>query len=368
MKGKNRNWELLAKRLSGEIRDSEAEELNELMQTDGIEEAEYLIDAMDAYAHAIQSMPENKTMHDTTIHHKEKVMSLIATERLSTKMHPVKKRRYGWYAAAAIAVLLVGFFFLQQEKGKMAMNVVTTKNGSKSMVVLPDGTKVWLNADSRLSYANNFKEACIREVSLSGEAYFKVKHDKDHPFIIHTRYLDIKDLGTAFNVRAYPDEDKCEATLIEGSITVSLKSDPGKSLHLKPGEKVSFFSGKNKLVKNPGNNHDKIKTIQPIQPVQKLEVTHIQPMVIHPGDTIVSEIAWLDNKLVFNDETFSDLAKKMNRYFDTEIVFTGRDIQDFSFTGIFEGETLEQALKELQMICPFHYTMHNKEVVIRAKK
>src|SRR5205085_10891901 len=87
----------------------------------------------------------------------------------------------------------------------IAQNTVMTKPGSKSKLQLPDGTQVWLNSDSKITYGESFMGA-TREVQLSGEAYFDVVKDKEHPFIIHTQSIDLKVLGTAFNVRSYANE------------------------------------------------------------------------------------------------------------------------------------------------------------------
>src|SRR4029078_631833 len=100
-------------------------------------------------------------------------------------------------------------------------NTVSTKRGSKSKVQLPDGTQVWLNADSRIAYNEKF-QGNLREVTLEGEAYFDVVRDEKRPFVIHTAAIDIKVLGTAFNVRSYANEKNTETSLIRGSIEVTL--------------------------------------------------------------------------------------------------------------------------------------------------
>lgn len=368
MEKEKRIWELLAKRLSGEIQPSEVEELETLTRAGGQEGTEYMINVMKNYSDSIQNAPEHDSIRQTTRQRKEK--ALVRIEEEYAAMAFKEKKNFNWWYVAASVILLAGLFlfFSGPDSIQSSLNVVTTQNGSKSLVMLPDSTEVWLNAGSCLSYSSNFKDADVREVTLSGEAYFKVKHDVCHPFIIHTQYLNIKDLGTAFNVRAYPDENKCETTLIEGSITVSLKEDPGKNLHLKPGEKIMYFVDKHKLVKNQEVEEDIKKTaIQPITPTHKLEVSRVSPVVIHPGDTVISEIAWLDNQLVFNNESFSELANRMNRFFDAKIEIKSRDVENYSFTGVFEGETLEQALNELQMIRPFRYTVNKNKVIIRTK-
>src|SRR5699024_2281168 len=122
------------------------------------------------------------------------------------------------------------------------LNTVTTKAGSKTKIMLPDGTKVWLNADSKLTYPNDFQHIPKREVTLVGEAYFKVKHDAEHPFVIHTKGLTVRDIGTEFNLKAYPDDENSSLSLIEGSVSVSLINDKDKDLILKPGEKVVYHT------------------------------------------------------------------------------------------------------------------------------
>ena len=108
-----------------------------------------------------------------------------------------------------------------------AQNTVSTRKGSKSNVQLPDGTMAWLNADSKLIYDENFR-GDFREVSLEGEAYFDVVKDKTKPFIIHTKAIDIRVLGTAFNVRAYETEKEYGNFIVQGFGGSNTAQQPGK--------------------------------------------------------------------------------------------------------------------------------------------
>ncbi len=363
-------WELLAKRLAGEIEPKEEEVLNSLLK-EKKEDLDYMINVMENFNSSLQDAPESPDIQQAVRHYKKAVMAAIEKEKeqdiQATKMKASIKNKKIWVWAAAILLLLVGgwSFLYFHHKASISINVVTTERGNKTKMLLPDGTEVWLNAETKLSYPNNFKEADHREVTLSGEAYFKVKHDANHPFIIHTRYLNITDLGTAFNVRAYPNEEKNEATLIKGSISVSLKADPDKNLLLKPGEKITYFTANNQLKKEQKPKQPSVPVkLKTIRKPQRLEVTHIEPVIVNVGDTVVSETAWLNNQLIFNNENFSELAQRMSRYYNVNIIIRNEAVEKYSFTGIFEGESLEEALKELQMIRPFSFKINKNSVII----
>ena len=153
---------------------------------------------------------------------------------------------YRWMlAATSVAALILVYFFVAQPRKETKTltatnaprNTVATEPGSKSQITLPDGTQVWINADSRIVYDQDFFTR-NREVVLSGEAYFDVVRDTTRPFIIHTRSIDIKVLGTAFNVRSYPNEKTTETALIHGKVEVTLHNNPDKKIILKPNEKL----------------------------------------------------------------------------------------------------------------------------------
>ncbi len=371
MEDQNRVWELLAKRGAGELSREEEETLNALLG-DKKEDLNFMMNILENYASSIQKAPETPDIRETTHRHKENLMKVIEEEKIKDSRSIERRRAYRqreiWIWAAAIGLLLVGgwSFLYFHNRTSSSMNIIATERGNKTKMILPDGTLVWLNAETKLSYPGNFKEADKREVTLCGEAYFKVTYDPHHPFIIHTKYLDIKDLGTIFNVRAYPDEEKSEATLIKGAITVSLKEDPAKNLLLKPGEKITYFVSNRRLTAE-NTVRQTATDIPPIKTIKKpkhLEVAPIEPVVVHPGDTVVSETAWLNNQLIFNNEDFSELVLRMSRHYNVNIQIKDKAVKAYSFTGIFEGESLEQALKELQMIRPFSYEIEKDEVVI----
>src|SRR5690606_31670859 len=115
---------------------------------------------------------------------------------------------------------------------------IVAERGVRKQLVLPDGTKVWLNADSRLVY-DGLLEGDTREVRLEGEAYFDVTRNVNRPFIITTDKISIRVLGTTFNVKAYPDDARTEATLISGEIELSVNDRPREKILMQPNEKVA---------------------------------------------------------------------------------------------------------------------------------
>jgi len=289
------------------------------------------------------------------------------------KKTPLFRSKKLWKSVAVIAVLLVGGWFVYQSftAHQRNLNTVTTKAGSKTKITLPDGTKVWLNADSKLTYPNDFQHIPKREVTLVGEAYFRIKHDAEHPFVIHTKGLTVKDIGTEFNLKAYPDDEKSSLSLIEGSVSVSLIDDKDKDLILKPGEKVVYHmpsktkGANNRKISVSEKLHKKnIETLTRIEPLPKLKVTKIHPVLTKNGDHLISETAWKDDKLVFKGEQFASLSRQLSRWYGVNITIKDKKIADYTFTGIFEKETLDQALKELQMVRPFKFNIKNKHVTI----
>lgn len=137
------------------------------------------------------------------------------------------------YAAAILATMVVSVFsayYFYSSESDVKNFVVYADKGQRSNLVLPDGTKVWLNSDSKLEYDNTYgvKE---RKIRLTGEAYFEVAKDKEHRFLVSTGLMDVEALGTAFNVQSYPNEDEITTTLLEGKVKIPL---PDKRLFCCP--------------------------------------------------------------------------------------------------------------------------------------
>ncbi len=272
-------------------------------------------------------------------------------------------------AAASVIIFITTIVLLYSGHRKMKTSIaafpnkkeIVTKNATKTNLVLPDGTKVWLNAGSKLTYDDAFGNKW-REVVLTGEAYFDVTKNANKPFIIHTLKMDIKVLGTAFNVRCYPDEKKVETSLIRGSIEVTLKDRPTEKIYLKPNEKLTLIE--EPVFVNSVKNGVKRHTLETASPEPMVAISHL---TYNNLDNTVIETSWMQNKLVFKSETFEGVAKKMEKWYNVSIVFSDESVKNLHFTGIFEKETVSEALAAMQITAPFHFSINNKELITISK-
>jgi transmembrane sensor len=257
-------------------------------------------------------------------------------------------------AIAASIVIAASIFILFNNKNpasKRPQNIVATKPGSKSKIVLPDGTQVWLNSESNLVYNDKFGEG-TREVELSGEAFFDVVKNVAKPFIIHTKTMDVKVLGTAFNVRSYPGEKTAETSLIRGLIEVTLRNNPDKKIILKPNEKLVVQNAIKKnepLTEVPDDDH----------PLLILSRLHY-----FKGDSSAIETSWVTNKLAFEGESLSDVSAKIERWYGVRITINDERLKEAKYTGVFEDESLQEVMDALQLTGNFHYKIYKKTVVI----
>lgn len=264
----------------------------------------------------------------------------------------------GPMAGIAAAVALI-FFISRPENIKSehirmaAENTISTKPGSKSKIQLPDGSQVWLNADSRITYNESFRGP-FREVQLTGEAYFDIAKDKDHPFIIHANSIDVRVLGTSLNIRSYCNEKNTEAVLIHGSIEVTLRSSPDKKIILQPNEKLVVQNGKAQLIKGVPAVHKYEDA-----PVMTLGKAHVDAK-----DTVVMDILWVKNKLAFDQETLEEVARKIERWYDVKVTITDARLKHVAYSGVFEDESLRQLMEALRMTGNFRYSINKKVVTI----
>jgi ferric-dicitrate binding protein FerR (iron transport regulator) len=275
-----------------------------------------------------------------------------------------RRRRVTQFSILVFLMLgTVSFYFLTKRTGSgqiagKSISSVATKNGNRTKIVLPDGSQVWLNAGSNLDYNNADFNKEIREVSLNGEAYFDVTKNAEKPFIIHTKKMDIKVIGTAFNVRSYNDDKIAEASLITGTIEVMLKDRKDQKIILKPNEKITVVNEEPKQEIKPEKvNFVKSKTV----PIPQIVVKEIKP---DPTYNIIGEIAWTQNKLYFDDETFEDIGHLIERWYGKKVIIANESLKSVHYTGNFENETMEEVLSYLKLSKSFNFRIGNDNVVI----
>jgi ferric-dicitrate binding protein FerR (iron transport regulator) len=281
-------------------------------------------------------------------------------------LHSISRRKWLVAASLLVIVLSAATFFVWNRKtntvssvaAQKKINHVITQPGSKSKIELPDGTQVWLNGNSQLSYADGNFGANGREVSLTGEAFFDVvtattKTGEKNPFIIHTGSITITVKGTAFNVKAYPHAKTIETSLVRGIIEITTKQDPDRKIVLKPNEKIII------PVDTPATEHKK----ENASGTSVYTITSLYKDKSH----IIPETVWIQNKLEFDDEPLGELAPKMEEWFNIKIVFQDEDIKTRKFSGVIEKETLKETLQAMQLSYHFGYTIKGNELYITKK-
>jgi ferric-dicitrate binding protein FerR (iron transport regulator) len=254
----------------------------------------------------------------------------------------VKTRRlqlsFARIAAMLLVALIAGFSvaYLVGAQHFSQNHIVWFKTyvprGEKSQLILPDGSKVWVNSESTISYPNNFIDG-RREIKLSGEAYFEVAKLENKPFVVKTRSYDIKVLGTKFNVMAYPDFDRIETSLIEGKIEIQ-KGE--QTIPVVPGEIFTC-----------SNDKYSIKEAKVDQTAK-----------------------WKDNIFDFDQITFKELIARMERWYDVNIEIKSPELEGILYSGIFKNEeTIGQALNTIQLTLPIQCTnVGFREFIIEKQK
>jgi len=367
-------WYLLSVKLTGEATGEELEVLEQLLQKNpelGLQ-AQLLMQMWKK-----NTLPENKTA-DFFDRHLQRLsnhpdiypvpVENTVPEILPTAEKNKRSNAYRWLMAAsgmAASLIIMLLFFYKDQTGNghktkdhIAQNTVSTRRGSKSNVQLPDGTIAWLNADSKLTYDENFR-GDLREVSLEGEAFFDVVKDKTRPFIIHTRTIDIRVLGTVFNVRAYETEKNTETALFRGSVEVTLHNNPEKKIVLKPNEKL-MVNNKNFQFNTSKNDKEKNK-----DGAGGLNIT-VGPVHFQAKDSSAWETLWVKNKLAFDAESLEEVAQKIERWYDVKVIINGDDdLKKTEYSGIFENENLSQVMEALTITGNFKYSINKNIVTIR---
>ncbi|GAA4330351.1 FecR family protein [Mucilaginibacter gynuensis] len=284
----------------------------------------------------------------------------------SENVIPITRKGYSKFTRMIAAVLVTaalgaGTYYYTNYRNavqntKVAnLEVLHTPSRQKSKIVLSDGSVVTLNSQSQLKYPASFSGK-TREVYLNGEAFFDIKKDPEHPFIVHADQMKIKVLGTAFNVKSYANDESCETTLIRGAIELTLADRPADRIILKPNEKLVLH----KRVTLKHTKRGNVKFPVPDTSGTSYLLTNLTHLKI--GDSTVVETSWTNNKLIFKDQDMESLAKQMERWFGLKIIVKSELIKKYNYTGVFEKESITQALYALQMIEPFHYKI-NKEIV-----
>jgi transmembrane sensor len=238
------------------------------------------------------------------------------TEEIVPRVVKLKRKRWDWRIAAAIAVLLLGGWWLIPKVFNASEQVLAAEL-QEAPLILPDGSKVWLNEDSRVVYQRSFKK---RNIQLEGEAFFDIAWDEERPFVVEAGNARTTVLGTSFNLRAYPDEDRVELVVQSG--------------------KVQFESVQRK----------EKEALATLEKGQAAFVSKDTDEVIVDNRISENTTAWMRDTLVFNQESLDNVIGDLQRYFRIDIQVEDQGAYNCNFNSTFPQPKLENVFDEIQTV------------------
>ena len=278
-----------------------------------------------------QSNADNYQLEDAIL----KFRNQISREKYNLK-NQFNLQQFLKYAAILILFLALPFSYYigtQNAKTDNSTTTISCAFGDKSSIVLPDSSRVWLNSGSKLTFNSDFKNGA-RIVVLDGEAFFSVSKDKEHPFRVKTTDIDIEVLGTKFNVKAYPEESSVSTTLVEGSLEISSQYE---NTRIKPDQKLVFSKESKK-------------------------------MVLREISDTTADTEWKDGRLVFRNESLGELAPKLRRWFDIDIVFADERVKQRRFTGVLERESILEVISYFDLSKYVECRIQGNKIIIKSEK
>jgi ferric-dicitrate binding protein FerR (iron transport regulator) len=261
----------------------------------------------------------------------------IIHKKEKTSEKSLVRKIYKWYAAAAailiVPLLIASIVWITEMNADTSVvaeapvsSTLYAPLGSRINFSLPDGTKGWLNSGSSLDYTIPFSQN--RKITVEGEVWLDIAHDEAHPFEIAAGKSKVKVLGTKFNLNAYPDENFVEVVLAEGKVEFST-SGLAKPVELKPNERLVY-------------NNDGVN-------VQKTDASKFA--------------AWVEGKLVFRGDPMTEVARRIGRWYNVDVVLNDKELEQYVIRGIFQDDTLEEVMRYLSMTSPIRYRIVDRKVL-----
>ncbi len=335
---------LLEKLLSGKINSSENEELRRYIQS--TYKDQQLSELMIKHWERVNS--SNVLIKEANLEHvKSGLLSLISKDEISNLNARNDLQSWKSYFLRIAAVLFIPllilsgylYYSLIEQKANVTDQLVKQEvfasPGSRVHFTLPDETEVWLNSASKLEYPVSINNQKQRVVKLSGQGYFKVAHDKTKPFFVETEKLNIKVLGTSFDISSYDDDHQLISTLVDGEIAI-LSPNGEEVSRLVPGQQATLNKNTNKLI------------------------------IIDDVDTRLST-SWKDGYLIFKDTPIAEVVKKLERWYNCNIELSeSLKSSGLKYTATLRNETLGEVLKMMEISTSVKTEIINRNVKIRA--
>lgn len=322
----NKYIQLFEKYLNNESSEQESQLIGELFRNDG----------------KIQSVFENKLRNADPVMDEEisnllfqRIRSSISSKKPPLSSYSPRKKTLRWAAIfllPVISVLSVYFIAIRNPEKNASPIIVTTDSGEKAKITLADGSGVWLNSGSSISYPVSFNRK-ERTVFLTGEAYFEVVNNTKHPFTVKTKEMDIQALGTAFDVCAYESESVFSSVLLEGKVKVTTH---GKESILEKNERATY---------------------------DKINRTLLIDKVYAPN-----HIEWKNGKLYFQNQSFDEIANTLSRVFKVDFSFISDELRPLRFSGTLSSSSIRTTLDILSLTSPMQYEMNGTSIELHYRE
>lgn len=225
------------------------------------------------------------------------------------------------------------YFYMDKAESSNAPLVIAVERGQKANITLPDGSKVWLNSQSKLTYSPNFNLK-KRELQLNGEAYFEVAHNPDKPFIVHSNDIAVEALGTAFGVKAYNEDNLISSILMKGKVRVT--TPDGESI-LMPNDRIMYDKTSHKKVLSTVTN-------------------------------AIDFTGWIHNELHFENESLGEISKTLQRVYNVEIIYVSEKLRNQRYTGTLNNNSLESVLNIITLTSPISFEIDKQQVKLYERK
>lgn len=318
--------ELLEKFLSGDSSFEENKQLDALLGEHPDAEFDDLCKNMWDSASAADNLSNSRKLKM-----KDNLLSRVSVEEdCERRIKHSGKKNWSWVFsfAAVIAVFILGGALVYMNTQPVLEYEVLAERGQKSSLILPDGSRVWLNSDSRICYSSDFNKK-NRNIVLEGEAYFEVAKNKKIPFIVKASGLDVTAVGTKFNVRNYPKESTVCATLVEGRVLACSK---GLSAYLDYGEEAVMERSSGAM--STGLAAD---------------LNHLVP--------------WRSSEILFSDHSLAQLSEILSRMYNVDVCFESDEIKDYKYTGLVRNNSLHNVLELVSNTSPVNYELKGNIIV-----
>lgn len=294
---------------------------------------------------------EETTRDSRLISHEEqkkKIWNAYASEIIHPKKIPVVPLYHRTWLRIAIVLAIILFpiytlYFQKKEVPEEAvpeLRIITKSNptGQKSLIQLPDGSKVWLNSESSISYQENFSDS-LRSIQLEGEAYFDVVKDSLRPFVVDFEALSVSVLGTEFNISAFEAERELRVTLVVGSVVVSKTNDS-------TAENVMLESGTGLIYSKRKTNYTEFTKKS------------------HP-ELFNKSTEWKNGQLIFDGRNFQDFVREIKRWYGIQVQVHGTPPRGWNIRASFKNEILSNVMDAVAYNKEFSYSLKGKVLIIR---